>query len=317
MSSSPPVVELQQVSKYFGDTIAVDRLSMAIAPGQLFGLIGPSGCGKTTTIRLLLGVLRPTEGSLCVMGSDPTRFTTEQRERIGYAPQIFFLYPTLTVYENVRFVASLFGMGWLRRRRRIHEVLQFLELWDARRRLASRLSGGMKRRLELACALVHQPDLLFVDEPTAGLDPVLRTKIWDLLRTLRDRGVTVFVSTQFIDEIQHCDNVAILDHGRVAAIGTPAALRRKAIGGEVVEVEADHVSREAVMALRELPAVKAVRWTDSGTMRVVVEDAASAAPAITETLHHRGGIVEAVRPATPTFDDVFKRLVSAEERHDE
>jgi len=312
MAAAAPIVQLDQASKAFGQTIAVDRLSMAVAAGQVFGLIGPSGCGKTTTIRLLLGVLQPTSGSVCVMGSEPARFSTSQREAIGYTPQGFFLYPTLTVYENVRFVASLFGMGWRRRRKRIREVLEFLELWDVRRRLTKQLSGGMQRRLELACALVHEPKLLFVDEPTAGLDPVLRSKIWDLLRSLRDQGVTVFVTTQYIDEIEHCDNVGILDRGRLVAIGTPDSLRSKALGGEVVEVDASDVSREAVMALRELPAVKSIRWTDVG-LRVVVEDAAAATPAITETLQERGQVVEAVRPVVASFDDVFKRIVGAEE----
>jgi len=312
MAAAAPIVELNQASKAFGGTVAVDRLSMAVAPGQVFGLIGPSGCGKTTTIRLLLGVLRPTSGSVAVMGSDPTHFSTRQREQIGYTPQGFFLYPTLTVYENMRFVAGLFGMGWWRRRTRIRQVLEFLELWDVRRRLARHLSGGMQRRLELACALVHEPTVIFVDEPTAGLDPVLRAKIWDLLRTLRDQGVTVFVTTQYIDEIEHCDNVGILDRGRLVAIGTPRALRRQAIGGEVVEVDAHDVSREAVTALRQLPSVKSIRWTDGG-LRVVVEDAAAATPAITETLQARGQVVEAVRPVVASFDDVFKRIVGSEE----
>ncbi|HEX6513637.1 MAG TPA: ABC transporter ATP-binding protein, partial [Chloroflexota bacterium] len=153
------VVEMTEATKSFGHVLAVDHLSLALAPGQLFGLIGPSGCGKTTTIRLLLGVLTPNGGKVRVFGTPPPHFTTHQREQIGYAPQIFFLYPTLTVLENMRFVAGLFGMGWLRRRQRTREVLQFLELWDARRRLAGQLSGGMRRRLELACALVHDPSL--------------------------------------------------------------------------------------------------------------------------------------------------------------
>jgi ABC-2 type transport system ATP-binding protein len=309
-----PIVELQQASKVFGQTVAVNRISLAIAPGQVFGLIGPSGCGKTTTIRMLLGILQPTSGTVSVMGSDPVHFSTRQREQIGYTPQGFFLYPTLTVMENLRFVAGLFGMSWRARRQRSREVLEFLELWDARHRLASKLSGGMMRRLELACAMVHSPSLLFVDEPTSGLDPVLRTRIWDLLRTLRDRGVTVFVSTQYIDEIAHCDNVGVLDRGQLVAVGTPAALRRKAVGGEVVEVKADNVSREAVTALRQLPDVKTVRWTNGGALQVVVEDAASATPTITEALQRRGEVVEAVRPVEASFDDVFKHIVGREDQ---
>jgi ABC-2 type transport system ATP-binding protein len=306
--AASPIVELNQVTKSFGDEAAVSSLTMAVGAGQIFGLIGPSGCGKTTTIRLLLGVLKPTSGVVRVMGADPTRFSTEQRERIGYEPQGFFLYPTLTVYENVRFVAGLFGMGWRRRGKRIREVLEFLELWDARKRLARDLSGGMQRRLQLGCAMIHSPSLVFVDEPTSGLDPVLRTKIWDALRRLRDRGMTMFVTTQYIDEIENCDNVGILDHGRLVAIGSPNSLRRKALGGEVVEVDAPQVSREAVQALRQLPEVKSVRWTNTG-LQLVVEDAAEATPEITNTLQDQGEVVEAVRPLVPSFDDVFKAIV--------
>ena len=316
MAAATPIVELKQASKSFGETAAVDQLTMAIAAGQIFGLIGPSGCGKTTTIRMLLGVLRPTSGSVEVMGEDPVRFSTGQRERIGYTPQGFFLYPTLTVYENVRFVASLFGMTWLDRRRRVKEVLEFLELWDARKRLGRDLSGGMKRRLELACALVHKPSLLFVDEPTAGLDPVLRSKIWAYLRTLRDQSTTVLVTTQYIDETEHCDNVAILNLGRLVAIGSPAALRRKAVGGEVVDVQAEPMTPAAMHALRALPEVKGVGWTESGALRVVVEDAAAATPIITETLRQGGQTVEAVRPFVPSFDEVFRRIVGPEQHGD-
>ena len=315
MASPAPIVELNNVIKAFGETPAVDGLSLAVGPGQIFGLIGPSGCGKTTTIRLLLGILKPDSGTATVMGRQPTHFGTKERERIGYTPQEFVLYPTLTVQENLRFAGSLFGMGWRRRHRRIREVLEFLDLWDARKRMTRDLSGGMKRRLELACALLHEPELLFVDEPTAGLDPVLRVRIWDLLRELRDRNITVFVTTQHIDEIVRCDNVAILDHGRLVGLGTPESLRRSAMGGEMVEVEADHVSKDAVAALRQLPEVKSVRWTNNGALQVVVEDAAAATPTITETLQERGEVVEAVRPVVADFDDVFRRLVGDEAPH--
>jgi len=311
--AASPIVELSQVTKMFGDQPAVNSLTMAIGAGQIFGLIGPSGCGKTTTIRLLLGVLTPTSGTVRVMGADPAHFSTEERERIGYEPQGFLLYPTLTVQENMRFVAGLFGMGLRRRGKRIREVLEFLELWDARKRLARDLSGGMQRRLQLACAFVHWPTLVFVDEPTSGLDPVLRTKIWQALRQLRDRGMTVFVTTQYIDEIENCDNVGILDLGRLVAIGTPEGLRRKAMGGEVVEVDAVEVSGEAVQALRQLPDVKTVRWTNTG-LRVVVEDASMATPKITTTLKEQGEVVEAVRPIVPSFDDVFKSIVGGGEK---
>lgn len=303
------VVHVVGVSKKFGGAEAVSDLSLDVTNGQIFGLIGPSGSGKTTTIRLLVGVLTPDSGEIRVMGSDPRRFSTRQREHIGYSPQGFFLYPTLTVMENVRFVAGLFGVGWRKRRRRSREVLQLLELWDARTRMTRNLSGGMQRRLELACALVHDPTLLFVDEPTAGLDPVLRDKIWGFLRLLRSQGTTVFVTTQLIEEIQHCDNVAIMNRGRLAALGSPDALRRQAMQGEVVEVEIEDVTPDGLRAVRALPGVHNLRWTDTGRLQVVVDDAAHAAPAVTQALDGAGGVVTAVREYVPSFDEVFKRIV--------
>lgn len=303
------VVRVAGVSKAFAGAEAVSDLSMDVAEGQIFGLIGPSGSGKTTTIRLLVGVLAPDRGEIQVMGSDPRHFSTRQRERIGYSPQGFFLYPTLTVMENVYFVAGLFGVGWRKRRRRAREVLQLLELWEARTRLTRHLSGGMQRRLELACALVHDPTLLFVDEPTAGLDPVLRDKIWQFLRLLRSQGTTVFVTTQLIEEIQHCDNVAIMNLGHLAALGSPEALRREAMQGEVVELETGDVTQEGLRAVRAQPGVHNLRWTDSGRLQVVVDDASHAAPAVTQALDAAGSTVTAVREYVPSFDEVFKRIV--------
>ena len=310
MPAETPVVELAEVTKKFGDTTVIDDLSLTVAPGQIFGLIGPSGCGKTTTIRMLVGVLAPTSGTVRVMGVAPQHFTTRHRERIGYTPQGFFLYPTLTVAENARFVAALFGVGWWRRRRRVREVLQFLEIWDARKRLARDISGGMQRRLELACALLHQPSLLFVDEPTAGLDPVLREKIWGHLRTLCDQGTTVVVSTQHIDEAANCDTVAILNRGRLAAVGRPEELRDRVMGGEALDLEAEGVTRDDIVALWQLPSVQSVERTGPGALRLIVDDSTTATPSVSRVLQQRGRHVRAVEPHIPTFDEVFMKIVS-------
>ncbi|HEU0167400.1 MAG TPA: ABC transporter ATP-binding protein [Chloroflexota bacterium] len=312
MAAAAPIVELRQATKTFGDQDAVTALSMAIAPGQVFGLIGPSGSGKTTTIRLLVGVLKPTSGEVFVMGKDPLQLAVDERARIGYMPQSFELYPSSTVHENLSFVAGLYGLGWWARRRPLRRALEFVELWDVRNRLAGRLSGGMKRRLQLAAALVHDPQLIFVDEPTAGLDPLLRAKIWDFLHELRDRGKTIFVTTQLIEETQRCDNVAVMAHSRLVALGSPQALRRKALGGEMVDIQSGPLAPATLSHLRELPQVKAVRWNDDGGLRVVVEDAATATPAITESLQHDGEVVEAVRPVVPSFDEVFRHIVGAD-----
>lgn len=305
-----PVVVLDSASKSFGDTSVLQELTLTIPQGQIFGVIGPSGCGKTTAIRLLVGVLAPTSGTVEVLGVAPARFSTREREQIGYTPQGFYLYPTLTVLENARFVAGLFGVSWLRRRRRVRAVLQFLEIWDARNRLARDVSGGMQRRLALACALIHDPQLLFVDEPTAGLDPILREKIWDHLRDLRDQGRTIVVTTQHIEEAAYCDTVAVMNEGRIAAVGTPDELRRQAVGGQVLEVEGEYpLTRDDVVALWNLDGVQSVERQTDRSLKLMVEDATASAPAVTRILTERGHEVTAVRPYVPTFDEVFLAIV--------
>ncbi|MBI2762085.1 MAG: ABC transporter ATP-binding protein [Chloroflexi bacterium] len=307
--SSPWLVELDDVVKKFGDRVVLDGLSLAIPGGRIHGVIGPSGCGKTTMIRVLLGVLAPTKGTARVFGVEPTKFKTRHREQIGYTPQGFFLYPTLTVGENARFVAGLYGLGWPRRRRRVREVLQFLELWEARNRLSRDISGGMQRRLELACALLHEPALLIVDEPTSGLDPVLRAKIWDYLRGLRDQGTSIIITTQHIDEAGNCDAISIMNRGQVAASGTPDELRRSTLG-ETVDVQAENLSREDIAALWRLPRVQRIDRIGSGSLRLTVDHVPTATPAITEALHARGAAVTSVKPYVPSFDEVFMKIVS-------
>src|SRR5437868_7185437 len=211
---------MEGVSRHYGDIAAVDDISLQVNPGTILGVIGPSGSGKTTLIRMLTGTLEPTTGKLTVLGQVPRKFTRHVREKIGYMPQHFVLYDELTAAENVSFVASLFGLLWPTRGRRVRRVLELVELWDARNRRARQLSGGMQRRLELACALVHNPVLLFVDEPTAGLDPMLRQSVWSEFRRLRDLGRTLVVTTQYVAEAEYCDTVAVLSQGRLIALAS-------------------------------------------------------------------------------------------------
>jgi ABC-2 type transport system ATP-binding protein len=227
-------VIIDSVTKRFGDEVAVDAISLTGPVGTIQGVIGPSGAGKTTTVRMLTGALGPTDGTVRVLGEDPLRFRRTTRERIGYMPQLFTLYPDLTARENVDFVASLYGILWRTRHSRTEEVLKLVDLWDARGRRAGQLSGGMQRRLELACALVHNPSLLFLDEPTAGIDPLLRGRIWEELHRLRDEGRTLIVTTQYVNEAESCDTVALISGGRLIALSTPEELRRSAIGGDVI-----------------------------------------------------------------------------------
>jgi len=190
-----PAVVAVDIGKKFGERDVVEGLSFEVQRGTIFGIIGPSGGGKTTTMRMLLGVLRPTSGDLRVQGREPYKFRRRDRERLGYMPQQFVLFPELSVLENMGFSASIYGMGLWGRSKRIRRTLELVELWDARSRPAGLLSGGMQRRLELAATLVHNPEVIFLDEPTAGIDPVLRAKFWDHFRALRDEGRTLIVTT--------------------------------------------------------------------------------------------------------------------------
>ena len=302
-----PAVSVEGVTQRFGDDVAVDDISLVVAPGTILGIIGPSGAGKTTTVRMLTGALAPTDGRIRVMGEDPLHFRRQTRERIGYMPQQFALYPDLTARENVDFVASLFGVLWRTRHRRTREVLQLLELWDVRGREAGRLSGGMQRRLELASALVHDPWLLFLDEPTAGIDPLLRATIWTELHRLRDEGRTLLVTTQYVNEAEECDAVALFSDGRLIANGTPADLRRQAIGGDVVTIETTEPFDAG--ALRSIPTILRVEQPSPTELRATVADAATALPEVVEAVTTRGGEVVSAAEARPSFDEVFAILV--------
>jgi ABC-2 type transport system ATP-binding protein len=301
-------VEMRHVSRSFGQIVAVLDVSLFVPTGAILGIIGPSGSGKTTTIRMVTGALEPDRGQVRVLGEEPRRFRRATRERIGYMPQLFVLYPDLTTRENVDFVASLFGMLFRRRRRRVEEVLRLVELWDARNRRASQLSGGMQRRLELACALVHEPSLLVLDEPTAGIDPILRTQIWDELGRLRGSGVTLIVTTQYVSEAEHCDGVALISTGEVVALASPDELRRQALGGEVIEVVTTQPFDARV--LPPINGVVEVRQNGPRELLVICGNAGTAGPRVADAVRNAGGDVEYSREYRPNFDEVFTNLVT-------
>jgi ABC-2 type transport system ATP-binding protein len=304
-------VMLDGLTKRFNGQLAVNAVSLSVARGTIVGVIGPSGAGKTTAIRMMTGAIAPTSGRVRVLGEDPRRFSRRTRERIGYMPQLFALYPDLTAGENVDFVASLFGLLWLRRRRRVREILQLVDLWDVRARRAGALSGGMQRRLELACALVHEPDLMFLDEPSAGIDPLLRGRIWDALQDLRDAGRTLLVTTQYVTEAEQCDRVALISNGRLIAFAAPDELRRDAMGGDLIEVETD--APFDATTLRRLDEVRSVQQRTPHSFRVTVEHAGTGTPLVVDTIGAEGVDVESAREHRPSFDEVFAALVERDE----
>ncbi len=308
-----PAIVAQGLTKQFGDEVAANDLSFEVPEGIIFGLIGPSGSGKTTTVRLLTGVYGPTSGEARVLGERPRHFRGSTRRRIGYMPQHFVLYPNLSVWENMTFAAALYGMGF-GRAKRIHELLNFVELDEHRRKLARDISGGMQRRLALAATLVHDPQLIFLDEPTAGIDPVLRRKFWDYFRELTGRRRTVLVTTQYVGEAAYCDLVGVLAEGRLLMVETPNGLRHRAYGGDVVELRAAQpLDYGTVAQIRNLPFITGPLQPlgDTG-LRLVVRDAATAVPELVEWANDRNLELATVEEYTPPLDDVFVELVKKE-----
>jgi ABC-2 type transport system ATP-binding protein len=307
MASGAPIIWARDVSRVFDGKAAVSELGFEVMPGTILGVVGPSGSGKTTTIRMLTGTLGRTSGEIEVLGEDPMRFSRKIRGRIAYMPQLFSLYEDLSAQENVGFVAALYGIGPFRRGRRIKRALEVVDLLDARHTLARDLSGGMQRRLELACALVHDPEVLFVDEPTAGIDPLLRQSIWDELRRLRDEGRTLVVTTQYVSEAEYCDRVALIVDGELVALDAPEQLRQMVFGGDVLEVTTDRAVDPD--QLTRLDGVENVTQPGPRTLVVTVTDAGSLTPRIVEALRTQGVTVTGAAEHQPTFDEVFTALV--------
>jgi ABC-2 type transport system ATP-binding protein len=246
--SAQPAVSFDRVSKKFGAAVAVDTLSFAVRPGEMFGLIGPDGAGKTTSIRLLCGLLRPESGSIRIAGHDPVKEHRKVTAKVGYLSQRFSLYGDLSVDENIAFFAEIHGLADYGARRT--RLLDMMQLTPFRARLADRLSGGMKQKLALACTLVHEPSVILLDEPTTGVDPVSRREFWKLLSQFLATGITILMSTPYLDEAERCTRVALLDRGRLLALDAPGALRAS-LPGTLLEVIPRDV-RGAHDALREM-----------------------------------------------------------------
>jgi ABC-2 type transport system ATP-binding protein len=295
-----PVIEAAGLTKDFGGLRAVDGLDLVVREGEMFALVGPDGAGKTTTIRMLCGILRPTSGRVSILGRDLAREAAAVKSDIGYFSQRFSLYGDLTVDENIAFFAEIHGVRDYAARR--EELLEFSRLAPFRKRLAERLSGGMKQKLALACTLVHSPRLLLLDEPTTGVDPVSRRDFWKILSNLLKTGITILMSTPYLDEAERCSRIGLMNAGRLVAADTPQAVKRL-MKGEVVEIVCGEI-RRAFGLLKGWPGAGEVQMFGD-RLNLVVGNAARDLPAVLARLSDAGIDVRDRRVIPPSLENVF------------
>jgi ABC-2 type transport system ATP-binding protein len=304
-------VKLQGLTKRFGAFTAVDRVSMSVEEGEIFGFLGANGAGKSTTIRMLCGLLAPTEGIGEVLGIDVARDPEGVKRRIGYMSQRFSLYDDLSVLQNLRFFGGVYGLRGNRARERETWAIEMANLRGKEQRLTRELPGGWKQRLALACAVLHEPKVVFLDEPTSGVDPISRRSFWALIDEMSSQGVTVFVTTHYLDEAEYCHRLALIHAGRLAALGTVSQLKKVFAGRTVLEVSAPRLS-EALELLGEQP--WALETSVFGTrIHVVVRDAAEGRGLISKALERQHNPATSISRIVPSLEDVFIHHVEEEE----
>jgi ABC-2 type transport system ATP-binding protein len=305
-------VETRELVKAFGDFVAVDHVSLEVSRGEIFGFLGPNGAGKSTTIRILCGLITPTSGVALVNGIDVAKDPEEVRRNLGYMSQRFSLYDDLTVEQNIDFFAGLYGVPRARRNERKDYVLEMARLAERRSALTGSLSGGWKQRLALGCAILHDPPILFLDEPTSGVDPIVRGVFWDLIRGLASTGHTIFVSTHYMDEAEYCNRLALMHRGKVIALGAPAELRHQASAHSLLRLDSTQ-PLETMRALDGLPGVVDVAVFGGG-LHVTVDDADSTAERIRTKLGAAGIEIHRLEKILPSLEDVFVSMIEGEER---
>ena len=305
-STDGVVIETHGLTRRFKKVTAVDGLDLSVRKGEIFGLLGPDGAGKTTTIRMLCAIMDPTEGSAQVAGLDTKKDPEEIKKRIGYMAQQFSLYGDLTVLENLTFFADIFEVGRKERQERIERLLEFARLTQFKGRRAAHLSGGMQKKLALACTLIHQPEIIFLDEPTTGVDPVSRREFWDILTELHIEGVTLFVSTPYMDEAERCSRVGLMFDGNVIVCDTPERIKGL-VEGELLELRPDQL-REASGVIAGLPGVLEVQ-TYGDLLHVFVDDAMRRASEIEAALGAASITIEGLRQTRPRMEEAFISLI--------
>ncbi len=307
-------VSLKDLSKRFGDFVAVNRVSLDVRKGEVFGFLGPNGAGKSTTIRMLCGILAPTGGSGTVAGLDIVTDAEKVKASIGYMSQKFSLYEDLTVEENIDFYSGIYKIPAEKKRERKEWVIGMADLAEHRGSRTAILSGGWKQRLALGCAILHEPPIIFLDEPTSGVDPISRRNFWDLIYHLAERGVTVFVTTHYMDEAEYCDRLGLIYRGELIAVGTPGELKSRVMEEDVVEVLCDR-PHEALEHIEGIAGIRHAALFGRG-LHVVSEQAGRSIPLIAGKLKEQGFSVTRLEKIAPSLEDVFVSLIEARDREE-
>ena len=297
------IIEIENLKKNFGEITAVDGISLNVLKGEMFGLVGPDGAGKTTTIKILCGLLNPNDGNVKLLGKDLSRNVAEIQKKIGYLSQKFSLYGDLTVDENIEFIAEIHNVSRFEQRR--DELLEFTRLKPFRNRLADKLSGGMKQKLALACSLIHKPEIIFLDEPTTGVDPVSRRDFWKILSNLLKEGITIFMTTPYLDEAERCNRVALMNKGKIIAFDTPQNIKQS-IDQEVAEIVCQPI-RTAYQLLRNFPEYDVQIFGDR--INIVLNNFENDFAKIKSVLESGNVKITDYRKVTPSLENVFIHLI--------
>ena len=304
-------IHVQHLTRRFGEFVAVDDVSFDVAEGEIFGFLGSNGAGKSTTIRMLCGLLRPTSGTAIVGGIDVAANPEAVKQRIGYMSQRFSLYELLTVDQNIRFFGGVYGLDATRMDERRKFVIEMAGLRGREQTLARDLAGGWRQRLALGCAILHEPSILFLDEPTGGVDPLSRRQFWRLIDALAARGVTILVTTHYLDEAERCHRVTLIHGGRLAAIGTIAEVKQVFAGRPILELRTGRAA-DAMRLLDEMPEVEKTSLFGTA-VHVVLRSAGTGADVLVGRLQTQGIRVDSVEPVSPSLEDVFLDVVERAE----
>ena len=306
------VVEVEDLVRTFGNFVAVDHVHFQVEKGEIFGFLGPNGAGKSTTIRMLCGLLLPTSGKGKVAGFDIMREPEKIKQAIGYVSQKFSLYDDLTVSENLHFFGGIYGLSGSFQRKRESEVLEMIGLEDSRGQITRTLPVGWKQRLALGCAILHEPSILFLDEPTSGVDPISRRNFWSLIQEMAGKGVTTFVTTHYMDEAEYCGRLALIYQGKVIALGTPSELKMKTLSQGVLEVECDPL-------IPALDLLKKASWVSESAvfgdgLHVIGKEGVDLEREIDALFQKHGILLKRMGAIRPSLEDVFVSLIEKEER---